>query len=179
MFKKTEFLKTKDLLLKIINISGAIYVIWLIFLISLGVAFNFEMSNKDLKNSVIVFGVACLIVYLIQLITSIYLYVGYVKLFQEVHWKNYHLITNQCLFNLLVVVFGFGFLCFVFAYQLKKNSMDVTGSYLQADLGALVPLDLPYYETDKGTNLLDAESYDFNIPLDVINEDQETPATNH
>ncbi len=56
MFKKSEFLKSIDTLLKVINISGFIFILGVILLVGLGIGYGYQPNNKDIKNSLIAFG---------------------------------------------------------------------------------------------------------------------------
>ncbi len=173
MFKKSEFLKSKDTLLKVINISGFIFILGVILLVGLGIGYGYQPNNKDIKNSLIAFGAIDIAIYLIQLIPSIYLFAGYVKVLKQVKLRGGYMIKSRCFWNMMTVMIGLGGLCFGFTYKIKMLTMDVSDTYMNTTLNNLVTLDLPYYERDNGTLLLDAQSYNFdNTPLNI----QESPA---
>lgn len=169
-------LKSKDIIIKSISLCGIFYTVSLFLLIVLGIAFSQNKQNIDLKNSTIAFGVISIFIYLTQFILSLILLNGFVNLFDDIKWKKNSKVVTLAFGNAILVGFFCGFACYPLMFRLKRKTTDISNAYLTIKLNKNVETKNPYDDdqNESETNILNAESYNFEVPIDIINMTQES-----
>lgn len=164
-------LKSKDIIIKSISFCAIFYTISLFLLIVLGIAYSQNLQNINLKKSTIAFGAITIIIYLTQFILSLVLLNGLVNLFDSIGLNNNSDTIMVAFNNAILIGFFCGFACYSFLLNLKRKMMDISNAYLTIKLNKNVESKnyLDVNENEISTNILNAESYNFEVPIDIIN----------